>query len=345
MIEKIKNYITETIEKAIWLYKTDDKYRSLIKGITIVAILAILNFYWIYIFDKVSTDLKGLFYVTTIWGLFWLATTILFTLLMIPHDRIEPDIDKLPKKVGKAKVVIEYTPPKWISPSEAWLIYYLYWERTNFECLLHKRESEWLITRKEDDISWHGMIIRNEELKYNVPKYEREFRNEVFWIEHKERVSELQLKKRKIIKKSQNSLLKNCIEKGRLIGDPVKEKEEQQNGADSNEDPNTWRITPVLILFGCMVFPSIIIVLIVLFFIYYSNATSNHVFLWHLERTEKWDEIYAHLIWYKYFLEHCEEKQMKKIIKDDPNFKDKAIPYMIALRMDRKFLDKEYLKA
>jgi hypothetical protein len=36
---------------------------------------------------------------------------------------------------------------------------------------------------------------------------------------------------------------------------------------------------------------------------------------------------------------------MKKILKDDPNFKNKAIPYMIALRMDRKFLDKEYLKA
>ena len=45
------------------------------------------------------------------------------------------------------------------------------------------------------------MIIRNEELKYNVPKYEREFRNEVFWIEHKERVSELQLKNRKRIEK------------------------------------------------------------------------------------------------------------------------------------------------
>ncbi len=345
MIEKIKNYIAETIEKAIWLYKTDDKYRSLIKGITIVAILAILNFYWIYIFDKVSIDLKGLFYTTTIRGLVWLAATILFTLLMIPHDRIEPDIDKLPKKVGKAKVVIEYTPPKWISPSEAWLIYYLYWERSNFECLLYKRESEWLITRKEDDISWHSMIIRNEELKYNVPKYEREFRNEVFWIEHKERVSELQLKKRKIIKKSQNSLLKNCIEKGRLIGEPIKKKEEQQNKADSNEDPNSWRIALTLILFGCMIFPSIIIVLIALFFIYYSTATSNRVYLWNLKRTEKWDEIYAHLIWYKYFLEHCEEKQMKKILKDDPNFKDKTIPYMIALRMDRKFLDKEYLKA
>jgi hypothetical protein len=35
---------------------------------------------------------------------------------------------------------------------------------------------------------------------------------------------------------------------------------------------------------------------------------------------------------------------MKTLLKDDPSYKDKALPYIIALRMDRKFLDKEYLK-
>lgn len=343
MIRNIKSYINEIIEKAFWLYKTDKKYKSLIKGITIVAVLAVFNFYWIYTFNKGYLDYKGLFFAITIWSIVWLAATTLFTFLVVPTDYIEPDIEKLPKKIGKAKVVIEYAPPKWISPSEAWLIYYLYWERTNFECLLYKRESEWLITRKEDDISWHRMIIRNEELKYNVPKYEREFRNEVFWIEHKERVSELQLKNRKIIKKSQFSLLKDCIEKDLLIGELPENKRQQK---ENNEDEGTdYNIIIALFIIGCAFIPAITIFLIIIILTFFAKSRDNRVFLWHLERTEKWDEIYAHLIWYKYFLEHCEEKQMKKILKDDPDFKDKTIPYMIALRMDRKFLDKEYLKA
>lgn len=343
MIENIKSYIKEIIEKAFWFYKTDEKYKSLIKGITIVAVIAFFNFYRIFVIDKGYLDFKGVLFPIIIWSFIWLAAITLFTFLIVPSDRIEPDMDKLPKKVGKAKVVIEYTPPKWISPSEAWLIYYLYWERSNFECLLYKRESEWLITRKEDDISWHRMIIRNGELKYNVPKYEREFRNEVFWIEHKERVSELQLKKRKIIKKSQYALLKDCIEKDLLIGElPENKKQQNENNKDEKSD-----LSDIITLFlvGLILIPAMTAFLVIIILIYFIKRTDNRVCLWNLERTEKWDEIYAHLIWYKYFLEHCEEKQMKKILKDDPDFKDKTIPYMIALRMDRKFLDKEYLKA
>ena len=187
------------------------------------------------------------------------------------------------------------------------------------------------------------MIIRNGELKYNVPKYEREFRNEVFWIEHKERVSELQLKKRKIIKKSQYALLKDCIEKELLIGElPENKKQQNENNEDERSD---LKDIITLFLVGLILIPAITAFLVIIILIYFIKRTDNRVCLWNLERTEKWDEIYAHLIWYKYFLEHCEEKQMKKILKDDPNFKDKTIPYMIALRMDRKFLDKEYLKA
>ncbi len=53
--------------------------------------------------------------------------------------------------------------------------------------------------------------------------------------------------------------------------------------------------------------------------------------------------IVLYSMWYKYYFERCEEKQLLDRIKKDSHH-SKLLPTMIALRMDWKFLEKAYFK-
>ena len=62
------------------------------------------------------------------------------------------------------------------------------------------------------------------------------------------------------------------------------------------------------------------------------------------ERTDEWNKLYAHIMWYKYYLERCEEKQLLSLLKSGKHHDNKLLSTMIALRMDWKFLEKAYFE-
>lgn len=88
--------------------------------------------------------------------------------------------------------------------------------------------------------------------------------------------------------------------------------------------------------------PILLFVWIVIYFVYKGHKTWHNVLnpFKKFYTTNKWDELLAQIIWYKYWLEKCEEEQMKKILEDDPWFKSRTFPYIVALRMNWKLLDK-----
>lgn len=47
--------------------------------------------------------------------------------------------------------------------------------------------------------------------------------------------------------------------------------------------------------------------------------------------SEKWKEALALIYWYKYFLEACDEKQIKALLEKDPEYVDKTMQYAAAL--------------
>jgi hypothetical protein len=105
-------------------------------------------------------------------------------------------------------------------------------------------------------------------------------------------------------------------------------------------------ITPsYFLLFLVFIFmPLIAIIIYMLYLTQFIWSPSFKVNLWKLERTKKWDELYAKIMWYKYFLEHCDEDKMKEVLKQDADYIDKTLPYIIALRLNWKFLDRSYMK-
>ena len=342
MLRNIWNYIKDFIDRCIYFYKNDVVYRKSTKKILLFFI--IINFICLLIDYFDSSWLKDWFWINVSWYVVVsvvicfvrLLVQILYSFITIPSDYIQPDMDKLPEKIGEYPVVIQYNPPKWLNPSELWMIYNQSYESTNLDCLLYKWEYEWLV-EIEDKWNWTIILYRNKEIDNKVPSYERQYWTLVFGFDRKDRViwkwnlSKLDLKE---VTDLHSELLSYCIEKWWLRSE------------------NIWcsRLIPMIIcIFLIPISPFIWIVVILYFFIiliYHSNKVwfgSLNLFKKILP-TDEWNKLLAHIVWFKYWLEKCEEKQIKKILNDEPWFKNRILPYIVALRMDWKFLDRKYNK-
>ena len=336
------SYIKDFIDRCIYFYKNDVVYRKSTKKILLFFI--IMNFICLLINYFDSSWLKDWFWINVSWYVIisvvicfaWLLVQILYSFMTIPSDYIQPDMDNLPDKIWKYPVIVQYNPPKWLNPSEVWMIYNQSYESTNLDCLLYKWEYEWLI-EIEDKWNWTIILYRNKEIDNKVPNYERQFWTMVFGFDRKERVvwkwsqSKLDVKEASDL---HSELLRYCIEKWWLISESV---------------GYSGLIPIIFCILLIPVFPVIWIIVILYFYavvIYHSNKVwFGALNLWKkILITDEWNKMLAHIVWFKYWLEKCEEKQIKKILKEEPWFKSRIFPYIIALRMDWKLLDKKFNK-
>ena len=338
MLRNIWNYIKDFLDRCIYYYKNDETYRKSTKNILLFFI--IVNFIFLLINYFNAERLKELFKISEIWYvtisiticLARLFVQIVYSSLTIPTDYIQPDMDKLPSKIGKYPVAIQYDPPKWLNPSEVWLLYNQSYESTNIDCMLYKWEYEWLI-EIEDKWNWTVVVFRNKEIDNKVPSYERQYRTMVFWFDRKDRVVRKRGQTKQDIKEIidlHSELSKYCVEKWWL----------------KLESINYSGIFPMIFCILLIpIFPVIWIVVILYLYAVVVSHSFGFTYLWNKIRiTDEWEKLLAHIVGFKYWLEHCEEQQIKKILKDDPSFNSKILPYIIALRMDWKLLDKKYYK-
>lgn len=342
MFKKIISYIKDFIDRCIYFYKNDVEYRKFTKKILLFFIIINFICLWINYFN--SGWLKDWFWINASWYIVisvvicfvWLLVQILYSFMTIPSDYIQPDMDKLPDKIWEYPVIIQYNPPKWLNPSEVWMLYNQSYESTNFDCLLYKWEYEWLI-EIEDKWNWIIILYRNKEIDNKVPSYERQYWTMVFGYDRKDRViwkwnqSKLDLKE---VSDLHSELLRYCTEKWWL----------------SSENVGCSGLIPIIFCILLIpVFPVIWIVVILYFYavvIYHSNKVWISAFnFWKkILITDEWNKMLAHIVWFKYWLEKCEEKQIKKILKEEPWFKSRIFPYIVALRMDWRFLDRKFNK-
>lgn len=284
--------------------KNNEWIRSLILIISGLSFFLLMMFYWWKIYGP-----------WRLWiDIFYIFFRIVCIFKLIPSDYIEPEIKNLQDSLWKYSVAIQYTPPKWLNPSELWLLYSLKSNSTNIDCLLYKWEYERLI-KIEDRWSWSILIHKIWEIGNSVPTYEKQFWSSIFKTGFKDTVvwnrNQLNLDKW-IVSKIHLELLDYCVKKWLMYKD---------------RDHLFW-----ISIFWVFIFP--------LFFIYIIYCMSTQwKYLWtNIWRTKKWKELYAQIMWYKYWLEKCEEEQVKTILEEDPWFKSRNLPYIIALRMDWKFL-------
>lgn len=343
MLKKIWYYIKDFLERCVFGYKHDKSYRKVCYTILLSFMIFNVIYFCLYLYLNHFFNIK-------IWWIAWFLISLFICFLrflrsinFIPPDYVQPNIDKLPEKIGKYPVVIQYDPPKWLSPSEVWLLYALNSFPTNIDCLLYKREYEGLV-KIEDKDNWEMLVQRLKEIEDKVPEYESWYRSAVFWVSRLKEVTwntSLGLWSRADVmemKKIHLKLLYHCVDKWWII-----------------EKKNNFYVMLLVWFIFCFVlshilpssFAPLYIFLMLLFMvnIVVSSLSWKWMYIWKkILRTDEWDKLLAHIIWYKYWLEKCEEEQVKKIIKDEPWFKSRNMPYIIALRMDWKLLDKKFNK-
>jgi len=324
-------------EKLIWLFHNNIWYKRWIQ-------ISLICSFWLIFYVIVSRivdwsiELEGAFDIylcILVWSLIasiiFIFLSIILTSLLYPRGSVDPNIFELPKDFKWNKVIVEFNPPRWLWPSEVWIIYSLWYDWTNLSCLIYKWIGEWLVVREVDKDYWTNIIRRIWQLKYTTPSYERTFRRFVFAENYSDYFFEDYIYKwRDNIMDSQQALVDYCVEKWYL---------EQKNKCRKSSSPNKY------LLFIVFLFCPLIAIL--LYIVSLTNSSGWPLYkinLWKLERTKKWDELYAKILWYKYFLEHCDEEKIKEILKQNPEYIDKTLPYVIALRLNWKFLDRSYLK-
>ena len=337
LLSRISQNCSVYVEKLTWLFHGNLWFKRWIHVSVICSFWLVLYALYSLISDWsiVIESLMDVYLCILIssWAviLVFIFLVIVLTSLLFPKGSVDPNISELPSDFKWNRVIVEYDAPKWLWPSEVWLIYSLWYDWTNLSCLIYKWISEGLVTREFNKKKWSYIVRRIWQPKYTTPSYERFFRRFLFAENNKEYFYENQIYQyTENIIDCQQALVDYCVEKWYLI---------QKNKLRKSSSPNNILLFIVFVLSR-----------IVFFFIYLVSLSSPSAWpkykinLWKLERTKKWDELYARILWYKYFLEHCDEEKMKEVLKEDPDYIDKTLPYIIALRLNWKFLDRSYMK-
>ena len=332
MFKKIINYIKDFVDKCIFFYNNDEVYKKRTKNILFLFLgIDVVFLIVCYFINKL--DVYNYIIFSLIVFAVWFVVQVLYSFFVVPSDYIQPNIDKLPNKIWNYPVVVQYNLPKWLNPSEVGLLYDLKSNSTNFDCLFYKWEYEWFI-KIEDRGNWSVLLDRIGEIGDDVPSYEKHYWNIVFWVERKDSViwkwNQLKLDQQ-WVSVLHSELLNHCVKQWIIY----------------KKQDILFIISLFWAFWGGFIFWYALWVLIIIFsFVYiFSSLRKRWNYLWKIIwRTDKWNELLAHIIGYKYWLEKCEEEQVKKILNEDTWFKSRDLPYIVALRMDWKFLNGKFNK-
>ncbi len=238
----------------------------------------------------------------------------------------------------KYPIIIQYAPPKWINPAEAWLLYNLKVDPTDLTSLIYQWKFEWLIDIKtfiwENSNKEYVKLIKKQDISVMRPLFETEIFDTIFAVSDVKIVEEsFQLRYALMLDDLENHGIKKWwITKSSLW----KNRESIYNlliillcsflyfiiSWDIIVFSSYWRISFVILLLACI---------FVWWYVYG---------WWKLKFTEKWASLASHLIGYRNFIKSCDENKIKLLLKEDPLFIDRTLPYATAFGLETEFLNK-----
>ena len=259
------------------------------------------------------------------------------------------------KKIWKYPIIIQFAPPKWISPSEISYLYNIKHFKWNISCLFYKWAAEKRISI--DFHEWKFLSFDTVEIKIiddslkNMPPEEVLNWNLIF--EDNRTITLPDVKLLDEISEINTNTAKSCLEK-KLI-----------------KKYFSINIKPKIIkwIFAIMWIISMLFFLCYEYAYWFLNMFRDRawqfmgvsffaftliVFFWinvtdfgivfkktkisRYKLSEKWKKILAEIYWYKYFLEACDEKKIKTFLKEDPEYLDKIMPYAIAIGVETEVI-------
>lgn len=254
--------------------------------------------------------------------------------------KIEENMDELPKYVWFKKTLVQYGLSKKISPSEAGMILYRKAEISNLICILYK----WLNERKIDLYMKDGnrYITSLENLWIDAPDYEIYLFDAIFgWQWKSIKFNKMLLWRHKV--KVNNMIFKTCVDKWFFEKEKILDKGNQSFVKKSPVVATSfsiWCSLSILILLWMAVtivwnrtWSMILLIFIVLLL---WNLFWNKIYKDKL--TDKGKEMLSEVVWYKYYLENCEEEEINANLWKDESY-SKHLPYAIALKLNWKIID------
>jgi len=249
----------------------------------------------------------------------------------------------------KYPIIIQYTPPKWINPAEAWLLYNLSVEPTDLTSLIYQWKFEKLIDIKtfkwENSKKEYVKLIKKADMPLTRPLFESEIFNSIFNMWDVKIIEwAFQLRYALMLEDLefhwiQKWWVKSGDKKYKKIEDGTK---------------NMWTflfiayyfiliISSILeennisISFATFLWLLIIVLLLWVWILLYDCNKSEW---WSLKFTEKWAELASQIIGYSQFIKSCDENKIKLLLEEDPLFIDRTLPYATAFWMETEFLKK-----
>lgn len=296
-------------------------------------IINVLFVIWLILLSKwfsnnLSEDLWPLFIALFI--VIWVSFDRIVDSLFLSSFKIDENMDSLPKSIEWEKTLVQYDLSKEISPSEVWFLLYAKADISNLLCIIYKRVNEKIIEIYSTDWKRYMKVIG--ELWDDVPYFEKYlFQCFLSW---RDGFIELDKNKLKRYKIKINDLI---FEKCRL---------KWYCNIKTNE---TWKkVQYIAIFLLCRVIFIYLVkdfILFMFFFwrvwlLFFVPSVIVRLFYkkYSFTLTVKWKKMLSEIVWYKYYLEHCEEEQINSDLKEN-EFYSKHLPYAIALKLNWKIID------
>ncbi len=300
-----------------------------------------------------------------------LLTRAVITFIKIHNQNIKEEIDRwiIPDKnkttwwkIFNKIIIPEYNIHNQVPPIIAWFLYDFQIWKEDIVCIIYKWIWLWVILISYTE--WWIIITKIWNIsKKDTPPYEYNFWNLLFknW-------STVQFPNKYIsndLDFIRKWVEKYCLEKGWIYYKNIYSIfSKRWKIFNNNQFIPFWRILwvflAVIMLIICIFFasrfqyietaePRMVIAaiwiglaipiceIIMFYFIMSMKETYNkHT----IKLTKEWEEIVRNIHWYKKFLELCEEKQLKELIKQDSLYIDKTLQYAVALGLENNISNK-----
>ena len=274
-------------------------------------------------------------YIKYIWGYIWTWEIIFIAIFLIWFIINIPTKIKERKNVKKYPVIVQYSAPKGMSPSEVGLLYNRCAKPSQIVSLIYERAAQWHISFNTSDKTW---IVKNDDLYSNEEKrnstkndYKRTTWNAMFNNANKMSIPNTRFNQR--LQSIENQLYRHGLKQSWF-------KYSDENKGNNIEKWVRWN---VLLWFFALGFFSCVVGWIYLFlrsiaWIFLSCFLAK--FDGKPALSDEWYKLLSEIKWYRNFIKACDENKFKELLNQDPMFFDKTLPYAVALGLETSFMKK-----
>lgn len=269
----------------------------------------------------------------------------------------------------KYPIIVQFTPPKWINPAEAWLLYNCSVEPTDLTSLIYQWKFEKLIDIKfftwENSNREYIKLIKKEDMPLTRPLFESEIFDSIFSMGNVKIIEwAFQLRYALMLEDLEYHWIKKWWVKMWWTSSKKDKHVAFNLGRHYDWIDEFWnQVWSDVLIFWIFLF--IVILSIIMESFNVSNNLSQTfseflwfigflflIFLWiilyywtkewwwKLKYTDKWAKLASEVIGYSQFIKSCDKNKIELLLKEDPLFIDRTLPYATAFWMETEFLKK-----